>query len=168
MFTTNSFACYRHLASRLRASDGCRAKNTSLDHLHIYSRPVTRRRSRVPNLRGAPGAKTVTYIWCSWGRDCNAVYATSRSPSLAPLRCARQLAQRCNSDHRLETIILIEASFNYYLHYLVDKQQRHPDSGNKSISQFHCEDTPINSPHYLCSSDHWCRWAMYTQCIPLE
>ena len=47
-----------------------------------------------------PGAKTVTYIWCFQGRDCNVPTkyhrvtsppdATSRSPSLAPLCCARQ------------------------------------------------------------------------------
>ena len=29
---------------------------------------------------GPPGAKTGTYIWRSRGRDCNAVYATSRLP----------------------------------------------------------------------------------------
>ena len=43
---------------------------------------------------GPPGAKTVTYIWRSRGRDCNVVYATSRLPSLVPLCCTRQLILR--------------------------------------------------------------------------
>ena len=38
-------------------SDGGRAKNTSLDRLHIYSRPVTDEDHGVPNLRGAPGGR---------------------------------------------------------------------------------------------------------------
>ena len=62
-------------------SDGRRAKNTSLDRLRIYSRPVTNHMCQ--NCRGPLGAKTVTYIWRS--RDCNTVYATSRLPNLAPL-----------------------------------------------------------------------------------
>ena len=39
MFTTNSFAWYRHLDSVKR--EGRRAKNTSLNRLRIHSRPVT-------------------------------------------------------------------------------------------------------------------------------
>ena len=66
-------------------SDGLRAKNTSLDCLRIYSRPVTDEDHVCQTCGGPPGAKTVTYIWRSQGWDCNAVYATSRLPSLAAL-----------------------------------------------------------------------------------
>ena len=64
------------------------------------------------------------------------------------------LAQGCNSDYRLETIILIQASLNHYLHYLVGTPQRHLADGCMSIPQFHCEDTPIHSPHYQYSLGH--------------
>ena len=61
LFTTNSFACYCHLASRSR-SNGRRAKNTSLDCLHIYLRPLVTDEDHVcQNCRGGPRAKTVTY-----------------------------------------------------------------------------------------------------------
>ena len=72
MCTTNSFACYCDLASR--------SKYNLRSIAYVF-------RSRVPNLRGGlPGAKTVTYIWRSQGRDCNTATGTmSRLPSLAAL-----------------------------------------------------------------------------------
>ena len=62
MFTTNSFVCYRHLDSRLR--EGRQGKNTSLNRLRIYSRPVMNEDVDhvCQTCRGDPGAKTVTYI----------------------------------------------------------------------------------------------------------
>ena len=66
--------------------------------LTFYSRPV---RSRVTNLRGPPGTKTVTYIWRSRGRDCNAATgATSRLPSLAALGNYIRLC-RCFISHHV-------------------------------------------------------------------
>ena len=52
MFTTNSLACYRHLASRSRAIDVKLKIPCSITYVRIYTRPV---RSRVTNLQGAPG-----------------------------------------------------------------------------------------------------------------
>ena len=66
MFTVNLFACFRHLASRSRAMD--------VDLVRLLTYLLTpSNRSRVPNLRRPLGAKTVTYIWRSRGRDCNTV-----------------------------------------------------------------------------------------------
>ena len=49
--------------SRLEVKrEGRRAKNTSLDHLCIYLRPVTDEDHVCQTCGGAPGAKTVTYI----------------------------------------------------------------------------------------------------------
>ena len=88
MFTTNSFACYRHLVK----SDGRRAKNTSLDRLRIYSRPVTDEDHVCKNCRGAPGGQNRDiHLMFAGARLQRAIGATSRLPSLAPLRCARQL-----------------------------------------------------------------------------
>ena len=57
MFTTNSFACYRHLASRSRAMDV---------KLKI-SRPIAQQQMKIKLV----GTKTVTYVWHSRGRNCN-------------------------------------------------------------------------------------------------
>ena len=57
MFTTNSFAWYHHLASRSRVLDGHQAKNTSLDHLRIYSRPVTDEDHVCQTCGGPPGGQ---------------------------------------------------------------------------------------------------------------
>ena len=66
-------------------SDGHQAKNTSIDHLHvrIYSHPVADEDHMCQTCRESPETKTVTYIWCSWGQDCNAAtkYHRVMSPS---------------------------------------------------------------------------------------
>ena len=64
-------------------SDEHQAKNTSLDHLRIYSRPV---RSRVTNLRGAPGDQNRDIHFDVFGAEtATRLQALSRLPSLTAL-----------------------------------------------------------------------------------
>ena len=94
MFTMNLFACYCHLDSRSREKEIKLKIPRSIAYLFNHAQCSNSWRSRVPNLwgGGGPGAKTVTYIWRSQGRDCNEVAPrdittghTSRLPSLAAL-----------------------------------------------------------------------------------
>ena len=76
-------------------NDGRRAKNTSLVCLRIYSHPVTGEDHVLQNCRGAPGGQNRDiHLTFSGPRLQHAIGATSRLPSLAPLRCARQLSDK--------------------------------------------------------------------------
>ena len=69
-------------------SDGRRAKNTSLDRLRIYSRPVTDKDHVCQNCRGASGGQNRDiHLTFSGPRLQRATGATSR---FAKPRCARQ------------------------------------------------------------------------------
>ena len=57
MFTTNSFACYRHLDLRSREKDVELKIPRSIAYVFTHAQYSNRWRSRVPNLRGAPGGQ---------------------------------------------------------------------------------------------------------------
>ena len=74
MFTMNSFACYRHLASTSREKDIELKIPCSITCISTHAHAVTPTDEDhvCQTWEGPPGAKTMIYIWRSWGRDCNA------------------------------------------------------------------------------------------------
>ena len=92
------------------------------DFLTSLLTPSNRWRSRVPNLRGgAPGAKTVTYIWRSQGRDCNVatvwrhhrVLCHNYQASLRFAALGNRVNQWTSSDRVLYSNIILGGACTY-------------------------------------------------------
>ena len=124
--------------SRLEVKrEGRRAKNTLLNRLHIYSRPV-RDENHVCQTHGRPlGAKAVTYIWRSRGRDCYQVppcdvttgcYITIAKPRSASLRSAIPLLACCGKLHHTYENLLVSSI--WALTHMQERQMSNHVSGS--------------------------------------